>query len=102
MHDEIEILDVEKGAENFKVVFEVPGAKYDQNYPKRLSHSFPLKEHFFREDQDGVKRWEKVLRKNYVGDSKKDDEIKNKVDDVRNNLQGKKLCKDDEEQKVVE
>lgn len=99
MHDEIKILDMEKKPETFTVVFEVPGDKYDQTYAKRLTHSFPLKEGFLKEDSDGVKRYEKVLRKNYVGSQEEEKQVKDLVDQEREKCRGKKLCKNDKEQK---
>lgn len=95
MHDEIEILDIEEKAESFKIIFEVPGDKYDQNYPKRLSHSFPLKDSYFQELENGKKRYEKILEKNYLktseGDEKREKKAREKVSEHKDKIQGKKL-----------
>lgn len=95
MHDEIEILDIEEKPETFKVVFEVPGDKYDQNYPKRLSHTFPLKDSYFREVGNGKKRYEKILEKNYVKkseeDKKREEKARKMISEEKDKARGKKL-----------
>lgn len=95
MHDEIEILDIEEKPESFRVVFEVPGDKYNQNYPKRLSHSFPLKDSYFKEVEDGKKRYEKILEKNYCKtcqeDEEREEKARKKISEEKNRARGKKL-----------
>lgn len=73
MTGQLEILDLEpedgdslETCRHFKVVFEVPGSMYGQDYPKRLSHVFPNKKRFFKEVENGDKRLEKILKDLYL------------------------------------
>ena len=98
MHDELEILDVNEKATTFEVKFEVPGEKYGQSYPKRLTHSFPLKDKFFEEVDNHFKRFEKILVNNYLktSEAEKEQEVKarEKVEQVKSDVRGKKLGKE--------
>lgn len=96
MHDKLEILDIEEKADTFEVVFEVPGGKFGQSYPKRLTHSFPLKDHFFEEvNEQGERRFEKILKKNYLKTSDKEKERerkgREKVKELKEKFRGKKF-----------
>lgn len=94
-HEELEILDIEEKSDSFKVVFEVPGEAYGQSYPKRLSHSFPLKDSYFKEVENGKKRFEKILEKNYCKtceeDINKEKKARKKISDIREQVKGKRI-----------
>jgi len=93
---ELEILDVKNTKESgrIKVVFEVPGDKFDQPYPERLTHTFPKKESYMKKMDDGEKRFEHILRKLYI-EKDKDKEERKKIDDkldkIKKESQNKKI-----------
>lgn len=94
MHDEIDILDIDEKHNSFVVVFEVPGKHYDQDYPKRLSHSFPLEPHLLEKNGNGDYEFEKILRKNYLNDGRKREKakkVKDKLGDVGKEVKGKNV-----------
>lgn len=103
MHNEIKILDLEKHATTFRVVFEVPGKYYNQDYPERIRHTFPLDSKWFqdvKEDGHELKRFEEYLIDNYIEDQekkKKKQDALNKIEDVRNSVKNKKLDKSDKQ-----
>lgn len=97
-HEKLEVLDIEEKVDSFKVVFEVPGAPYGQDYPKRLSHTFPLKDSYFEKLDNGQKRFEKILIKNYCKTSEKEkkqeDNARSKIKEMKKEMKGKKLTGD--------
>lgn len=93
---ELKILDIEESEDGNKleVPFEVPGDKFDQSYPKRLTHTFPKKQKFFDEVEDGVRRYEKIIRELYLEkeqDKKEREEVDKKLDKVRKEVKGKNV-----------
>jgi len=93
MHDKIKILDIEKKTNTFTVTFEVPGKHYDQSYPKRLKHSFPLEPHLLEKNSSGDYEFEKSLKKNYLKDDdtrEKEKKVEEKLGSVRNDVKDKK------------
>ncbi len=100
MYDEIKILDIEKKTNSFQVVFEVPGRHYNQDYPKRLTHSFPLEPHLLEQNEHGDFEFEKTLRRNYLktrGDDEKETEAKKRVKDAREKVKGKRMKKESQD-----
>lgn len=105
MHDKIEILDIERENDHFTVVFEVPGEHYDQDYPKRLKHGFPLRERFFKKvelaDGEEAFNFEKYLVNSYV-DTEEDkkrkqkaaQKLENNKDELKNKEYGKNVSED--------
>lgn len=97
-HTELEILDIEEKTDSFRVVFEVPGEPYGQDYPKRLSHSFPLKDSYFKELPNGQKRFEKILAKNYCKtceeEKEQEEKARSQIKDMKKQFKGKKLSGD--------
>jgi len=92
MHDKIKILDIDEKQETFVVRFEVPGHHYNQNYPKRLAHSFPLREHLLEKKGNGDYVFEKTLEKNYLKDKEQEKEkskVSSKLDKVKGDVRGK-------------
>lgn len=102
MHDELEILDVEKKTGTFQVVFEVPGKHYDQSYPKRLRHTFQLREKWFEEVEldsgESVNRFEKYLIDNYLESGEVREErgrAEKRLEESRGNVKGRSHSKRD-------
>lgn len=97
-YDKLEILDVEKTRDEgrFKVTFEVPGKHFNQDYPKRLSHTFPKQKKFFEEVENGLKRYEKIVRDLYLADSdnrKERGEADAKIEEAKKHSKGKSFSK---------
>lgn len=96
-YKKLSILDLEEteDGEKIEVVFEVPGDKFDQNYPKRLKHAFPKEEKYFEEVGDkGTKRYEKIIKELYKEKDKDRQETKkvdSKLDKLKQEARGKKL-----------
>lgn len=94
-YDEIKILDVEKTSDGrLRVPFEVPGYHFDQNYPKRLSHTFQSVDKFTEKvDDQGTRRFEKILKNIYVKDDSTDtsDDTSTDLKEVQSEVEGKKL-----------
>lgn len=94
--EELEILDVEdsKDGDKLKVVFEVPGDKFDQSYPKRLTHKFPKKPYYAEKLENENRRYEEKLRKIYIEneeDKKKREKVDKEIDRLRKESRKKKL-----------
>lgn len=96
--EELEILDVEetKEGDKLKVVFEVPGTKFNQNYPERLTHTFPKKPFYTEKMENGNRRYEEKLRKIYIDsdeDKQKRKKVDNELEDLKKECRNKKLGK---------
>ena len=98
MHEKLTILGVEEGVDRFRVVFEVPGESYGQDYPKRLRHSFPMRDKFFDDvelsDGSVVKRFEQYLMNAYLKDADQEKEKEKcceKIQACKDELCGKTL-----------
>lgn len=94
--ESIEILDIEESEDGNKLIvpFEVPGNKFGQSYPKRLSHTFPKKTQFLEvvDEETGERRFEKIVKKLYLEqdeDKKERQKVDKKLDEVKQECKGK-------------
>lgn len=95
-HERLEVLDIEETSDGdgLEVVFEVPGDRYDQSYPKRLSHVFPKRDKFLSvvDEEVGERRFEMILKDLYLEDERVREErgkVDDKLDSVRDEFCGK-------------
>lgn len=94
MHDEIKILDIEKKTKSFEVIFEVPGHHYNQDYPKRLKHSFNMQPKLLEKDENEDFIFEQHLRKHYLKtekDKNKEEQVQRRIENSKKEVQGKKI-----------
>ena len=92
MHDEIKILDIEEKTNTFTVWFEVPGEHYNQGFPKRLTHSFPMEPHLLEKNSNGDYEFEKILEKNYLktgGEEQKKRDCCSRISEAKKEVKGK-------------
>lgn len=93
----INILDVEESSDGEKIIipFEVPGDKFDQNYPRRMKHEFPKEEKYFDVvDDEGTRRYEKIMKNLYKEkekDKKETEKVDSKLDKLKEEARGKEL-----------
>lgn len=91
-HEKMTILDVEQKNNSFTVVFEVPGKHYNQDYPKRLSHSFPKEPGLLEKDDSGRYGFEDILERNYLRteeDRERERQVDQQLGDVAEDVKGK-------------
>lgn len=61
--------DTDNSPTSFTPLFEVPGEIYNQEFPKRLKHTFPKNNHWTKKIQfegEEVERWKKKILQRYV------------------------------------
>lgn len=95
---ELKILDVEnsKDGDKLKVVFEVPGDKFDQTYPKRLTHKFPKKPYYTEKIENGNRRYEEKLKAIYLEkeeDKKNREKVDKQLEKLKEDSRNKKISK---------
>jgi hypothetical protein len=69
--DDINFLkkDTDETPTSFTPLFEIPGEIYNQDFPKRLKHTFPKNGHWTEVidfEGDKVERWKKRVLERYV------------------------------------
>jgi len=94
---ELNILDLENSqdGDKLKVVFEVPGDKFNQSYPKRMTHKFPKKPYYIEKLDNGNRRYEEKLKSIYLEkeeDKKNRKKVDKQLENLKSECKGKKLC----------